>query len=197
MTQQVEQKKNHRKVWAVLGVAALSMGVVGVGALSTLYTSIDDNHFSAAVPDKEVPTKGALLRLTGDPIDHVFDSAKHNDLVIGSWTLTNHGTDTTEFDGTFELGTPVSADLAKALTVQYGIVDAQGKVTRWVDAGTVAKTATFGSVTGITSIDGAAAIPVEVRVVLEDPALIEDAGTVGEMLKVNADFVVSYLDPQA
>ena len=186
-----------KKIWTVVGVGALAVAVAGGGALSTLYTSIADNRFAAAVPEdtEEVPTEGALLRISGEPISYRFDSANFNDRVVGEWVLTNEGTMAAPFDGGFELREQVSAELARALDVEYGVVDGSGAVTRWVPAGTVADTASFAEVLGIDSIEGGQSIPVHVRVLLTDPSLIEGAGEVGDELEVRADFTVSYLDP--
>lgn len=185
-----------KKIWTVVAVGALTAAVAGGGALTTLYTSVSGNEFRAEVPDEAVAPEGGLLRITGAPIDHTFDSTVFNSEVTASWVLENQGALTTEFDGQFATLTGVDADLAAALVVQYGVVDGGGDL-RWADGGTVAAPRSFATATGIDSIDGGDSIPVEVRVVLEDPTLIASADPVeiGETLRVVADFTVSYLDP--
>lgn len=191
---------NRKKtIWTVLGVGLLAAAVAGGGALSTLSTSIAGNQFRATVPgDGETPD-GGLLRLTGQAIDHEFDSSVYNDLVRASWVLTNHGPQSTAFDGTFQTLADVDATLASALVVQYGETDAAGQVTRWVHGGTIAAPLTFAEALGIDAIDGTSQIPVEVRVLLEDPSLIASdvAEEIGATLRVAADFTVRYLDPLA
>lgn len=192
-----EQKKSRKKIWTVVGVGVLAAAIAGGGALTTLYTSIAGNQFRAAVPDEGVDPDGALLRISGLPINHTFDSSTHNHQVRADWVLTNVGQDTTEFDGRFETLASIDEDLAEALVVQYGVVDAAGQVTSWRAGGTVAEPRTFAEATGISSIDGGEEIPVVVRVLLEDPTSIAsgDPAEIGEMLHVVADFTVSYLDP--
>lgn len=186
-----------KKIWTVVAVGALTAAVAGGGALSTLYTSVSGNEFRAEVPDAAVAPEGGLLQISGAAIDHTFDATTFNEAVRASWVLENRGALATEFDGQFATLAGIDADLAAALVVQYGEVDAGGTVVRWVDGGTVAAPRSFATATGIDSIDGGDSIPVEVRVVLEDPTLIAsaDPDEIGETLRVVADFTVSYLDP--
>ncbi|WP_217616836.1 hypothetical protein [Cellulomonas sp. GbtcB1] len=194
----IENKKSRKKVWTAVGVAALAVAVAGGGALTTLYTSIAGNQFRTTVPDAAVDPEGALLQLEGQAIDHVFDSSTYNHQVRADWVLKNRGPDTTQFDGAFETLANVDQNLAQALVVQYGVVDpVSGDVTAWRAGGTVAAPTSFAAATGIDSIAGDAEIPVVVRVLLEDPTLIasDDDEEIGEVLRVVADFTVSYLDP--
>lgn len=186
-----------KKIWTVVAVGALTAAVAGGGALTTLYSSISGNEFRAEVPDSAVEPEGGLLQITGAAIDHTFDATTFNEEVRASWVLRNRGTLATEFDGQFVTVAGIDADLAAALVVQYGQVDAGGAIIQWVDGGTVAAPRSFATATGIDSIDGGDSIPVEVRVLLEDPTLIasDDPAEIGETLRVVADFTVSYLDP--
>ena len=197
-TRSQDRDRRKKKLWVVLGVGLLATAVAGGGALSTLTTSISGNEFRAAVPDADgVEPEGALVRITGQAIDHEFDSSTFNHQVRASWVLENQGTSATTFDGHFRTAAGSDEALAAALTVQYGEVDANGDVVRWVDGGTVANPTPFAQATGIGAIDGGTRIPIEVRVVLEDPSAIaaDDEALIGEMLRVAADFTVSYLDP--
>lgn len=191
-------KSRKKKLWTVVGVGALAAAVAGGGALSTLYTSIAGNEFRAPVIGADQEVDGSLLVLSGDPIDYTFDSTTYNDQVQASWVLENQGELTTQFEGQFETLANVDEDLAAALTVQYGVVDAaSGEVTSWRDGGSLASPRTFSQATGIDAIDGGETIPVAVRVILEDPSLIatEDAEQLETVLQVVADFTVSYMDP--
>lgn len=192
-----KSESRKKKVWIVLGVGALAAAIAGGGALTTLYTSINNNEFRTTVADSEQETEGALLVLHGERIDYDFDSSTHNDQVQGLWYLENRGAQTTSFDGTFELLADIDQNLAATLVLQYGLVNADGETIRWRDAGTLADPASFATVTGIGSIDGGDLIPVHVRVLLEDPSGIAwaDPDMIGTELSVVADFTVSYLDP--
>lgn len=198
MSAQTENNNSRKKkIWTVVGVGALAAALAGGGALTTLFTSVDGNDFRSTVADSEEETQGSLLRLTGDPMDKEFDSSTHNDQVQAEWTLENLGPATTEFAASFEMLADIDQDLAEALVVKYGLVDADGVTVRWVDGGTVAQPLDFGTVTGLTAIDGYTQIPVHVQVILEDPSLIssDDPELIDTPLRVLADFVVSYLDP--
>ena len=196
MSTQQRRGPARARVWTVVGVGALAAAMAGTGALSTLYTSITGNELRAAVPGTD-GADGALLVISGDPIDKTFDTGQYVDQVQAVWTLENRGPVAATFDGRFEVGAGVSAELAAALDVEYGVTDASGTVTRWLPAGTVAAPATFADVLGIEQIAGHSTLPVPVRLVLADPAALLDAGDEGDELRVVADFVVSYLDPLA
>ncbi|WP_158374849.1 hypothetical protein [Cellulosimicrobium cellulans] len=186
-----------RTIAAVVGIGAVAATAVGTGALSTLYTTLAGNTFRAEVPDAGTAPQGALLRIAGDPIDHTFDTSGHVDQVRGDWTLTNHGPDATTWDGAFDVGADVPATLAAALTVEYGVLDDQGQVIGWRDAGTLAEHRSIGDVlhgTQAVTIAGGESVPIAVRVVLPDPRDLE--GAAGDELTLVADFTVSYLDPR-
>lgn len=187
-----------RKIWTVLGVAALATALAGSGALTTLSTSIAGNEFRSTVPDPESGTEGALLELHGDPIDADFDSGTFNHQVDATWDLINHGPSATTFDGRFVPLADIDEQFAEALLVQYGTTGEGGEDdTTWHDAGTVAAPLSYAEVTGVSSIEGFENRAVHVRVILQDPSLIAsaDPDQIGVPLTVRADFVVSYLDP--
>lgn len=192
-----KSESRKKKIWIVLGVGALAAAIAGGGALSTLSTSIANNEFRSTVADSEQETQGALLVLHGERIDHDFDSSTYNHQVQGLWELENQGPAATTFDGSFETLADIDQNLAEALEVQYGLVDADGETVRWVEAGTLAAPESFATVTGIGSIEGNTTIPVRVQVVLADPSLIAsaDPDEIATALSVVADFTVSYLDP--
>lgn len=191
------RRRTRRRIAAVAGVAALAVTAVGGGALTTLFTSITGNTLRAEVPPDGTTPEGSLLRVTGDPIDHTFDTSGHVDQVRGDWTLTNHGADATTWDGAFDLRSGVPATLAAALTVEYGVVDDQGRVTDWREAGTLAEHRSIGDVlhgAQAVPIAGGASVPIAVRLVLPEPRDLE--GAAGDELTLVADFTVSYLDPR-
>lgn len=190
-------KKSRKKLWAAVGVGVLAVAVAGGGALTTLNTTISGNDFRALVPQSSDQPEGALLQISGAPIDHVFDSDTFNHQVRADWTLVNRGLQAASFDGRFTTLANIDAELADALVVQYGVVNADGEVTGWRDGGTVAQPRGYATATGIDSIPGESELPIVVRVLLEDPTLIatENEDEVGQMLRVVADFVVSYMDP--
>lgn len=184
-----------KKIWTIVGVGALAAAVAGGGALSTLVTSIDGNRFTAPVPGSTTQPGGALLTIDGTPINHPFETGAYNQLVQASWELENHGPDTATFDASFRTLADIDPALADALTVSYGLHDADGTLVGWADGGTVARPTPFATATGIDSIAGHTTIPVLVEVKLEDPSVLADDSAVGGTLTVVADFVVSYLDP--
>lgn len=197
------EKKSRKKLWAVVGVGALAVGLAGGGALTTLYTSITGNDFRTAVPEEydedrpETETEGALLTIAGDPMVHEFDSSTHNDLVQASWTLTNEGKAAAPFDGTFVPVGAISPELAAALTVEYGVHGADGAIQGWVPAGTLADQVSYAEALnlGDSTIAGGEERPIAVRVVLPDPRVLADDENIGAELRVVANFTVSYIDP--
>src|SRR6478736_7392551 len=192
-----QPRRRWRTTAAVAACAALGVAAVGGGALTTLYTAITGNTFRAEVPAEGTTPEGALLEITGSPIDHTFDTSGHIDQVRGDWTIVNRGQDATTWDGAFDLGADVPATLAASLTVEYGVLDAQGQVTGWRAAGTLADHRSIGEVlhgAQAVPIAGDESVPVAVRVVLPDPRSLE--GTAGDELTLVADFTVSYLDPR-
>ncbi|WP_158373335.1 hypothetical protein [Cellulosimicrobium cellulans] len=195
MSAQHRQGSARRRAWVAGGAAVLVAAMAGTGALSTLYTSITGNEFRAAVPSDTDRPDGARLVVTGDPIDKTFDTTVLNDRVQATWTLANEGPRAATFDAAFEVRNDVSAELAAAISVDYGVTDAGGAVTAWRSAGTLAAPATFADVLGIDEVAGDASVTVPVRLTLVDPADLVDAGDEGDELRVTADFVVSYLDP--
>lgn len=193
-------RARRRRLWALGLVGVLGAGVVGVGAVTPLSTVLGGNTFAAELPDDgETAPGGARLEIDGDALTHTFRNVWNQDPVEGSWTLTNRGTDATSWDGVLEPRGEVPASLAAALRVEYGVVAGGG--TTWHDAGTLADRTSFATATGrvgANEIAGEGVTAIAVRVSLPDPTLLDadEAGGAGELV-VDADFVVSYLDPRA
>jgi hypothetical protein len=208
MTAHTDRSRSRKKkIWTTIGVAALAAAVAGVGALSPFYTYVRDNVFTTTVPEEYDPSDpdtrpdGGYLVLTGDAIDHPFDSSRYLDSVDAFWTLENRGAVPIEFDGDFRLHTDIDPELAAVLEVYYGIgteADGAAGTIDWQPAGTIAAPdRTFAEALGIDEIAGDETIPVAVSVVLVDPTGLADVGDLGDDLRVKADFRVSYLDPLA
>lgn len=184
-----------KKIGAVAVAGLLVAGIAGSGAVTTLYTSIANNHFQATIPDKDTEVTGALLTLSGDPLVHTFNTSVYGDRVQGTWTLTNSGNTAAPYNGTLAPVGTMSDSLAKALTVQYGVENTEGVIS-WHDAGTLAAPLTYAQATNTEhSINGGAKQEIPVRVVLQDPTALE--GEPGADLSVNATFTVSYVDPNS
>ncbi len=135
------------------------------------------------------------VTLSGEPLVHTF-SLTPGESVEGAWTLTHHGQGQVRYDGSLTPVGAVSSVLADVLGVQYGQV--RGGEVVWYDAGTlsapVSLAAAFGGVD--LSISGGQSLTIPVRVVLHDA--IAMAGAPGAVLRVDADFGVSYIsDEQA
>jgi hypothetical protein len=186
-------KKNRKKLWTVVGVGALAAAVAGGGALSTLTTAIDGNRFAGAVPG-EGPLDGAQLVISGQAIDHTFDTTSFHsgEYAQGTWTLVNNGGDAAAWDGTLAATGEVPASLAGALEVEFG--DGSGG---WHAAGTLAEQVSYATALGIAGneLAGESQVVIPVRLSLPDPSLL--SGTEGELLEVLADFTVTYLNPLA
>ncbi|OAZ42344.1 hypothetical protein A9Z40_01745 [Microbacterium arborescens] len=193
--EKTQSNKNRKKLLAVIAAGALGVGMVGVGANWDHVTSIVDNRFSATAPGSDIDDiGGALLTVAGAPIDHVFDTTKYNQFVDATWTVTNKGGDAAQYAASFETRGDISPNLAQNLQVRYGVTDASGQVTSWVAAGTLAEPVEFTAALGLASaIEGNASIQVPVRILLEDPTVLE--GDAGDEHRVTADFVVSYMNP--
>jgi len=185
-------RKEGRKRLAVMAAAGLLVvGVAGVGAVTTLTTSLGGNQFSASI-DSNVDPAGALLVVTGEPIVHEFDITTFNDSVDGAWTIENMGDVGVSYDGVLTAIGDVPASLAAQLRVEYGLVDSQGEVTQWIGAGTLAESRSYNDTVGnsAASLDAAEVQLVPVRITLADPTQLEGAD--GETLTVHASFDVTY-----
>lgn len=194
------RRSRRRRLWALGLVGVLGAGVVGVGALTPLSTVLGGNSFAAELPDDGVTAPGgARLEIAGDALTHTFRNVWNQDPVEGSWTLTNRGTDATTWDGVLEPRGEVPASLAAALRVAYGVVE--GGTTTWHEAGTLADRTSLAEAIGRTEpneIAGGGVTTIAVRVSLPDPTLLDaDEADGAAELAVDADFVVSYLDPRA
>lgn len=193
--EKTQSTKNRKKVLSVIAAGALGIGMVGVGANWDHVTSIVDNRFSASVSDvapEEIG--GALLTVSGAPIDHTFDTTKYNQFVDATWTITNRGTEAAQYAANFETSSNISENLAQNLQVRYGVTDDSGQVIRWVSAGTIAEPVEYTQAVGAASaVPGSSTLQVPVRIVLEDPTQLE--GDVDTEHRVTADFVVNYMSP--
>lgn len=191
-----ENTRNRNKKFLAVGVAvALGAGTVGVGANWDHITSVVGNQFSATVTDVDPgEVGGALLTIAGEPINHDFDTTQFNDVAAARWTLTNRGTTPAQYAATFESTGTISQNLAENLDVFYGVTNAAGDVTSWTPAGTMAAPVEYTTAMGTGSeIAGSSSISIPVRIVLEDPTLLEgDEDTVHSVV---ADFTVSYMNP--
>lgn len=190
-----ENTSNRNKKLLAVGVAAaLGAGTIGVGANWDHITSVVGNQFTATVKDVDPgEVGGALLTIAGAPIVHDFDTTKFNDVVEARWTVTNRGTDPAQYAANFEPTESISQNLAENLDVFYGVTDEAGEVTSWRPAGTMADPVEYTAVMDEgTEIAGNSSMVVPVRIVLEDPTLLEgDEETVHSVV---ADFTVSYMN---
>lgn len=194
-------RSRRRRLWALGLVGVLGAGVVGVGALSPLTTVLGDNRFVAELPgDGETAPGGARLEIAGAALTHTFQNVWNQDPVEATWTLSNRGTDAASWDGTLETRGSVPASLAAALHVEYGVVS--GGTTTWYEAGTLAERRSYAEAVGTVGgneIAGQGTVQIAVRVSLPDPTVLDGDEAVdgATSLAVDADFVVSYLDPRA
>ena len=110
----------------------------------------------------------------------------------GQWHVGSTTAQTRDFDGVLVPVGPFSDDLARALTVQYGSVDAASGRISWHPAGTLAEPRTYAEALGHSpTVDTEHPVTLPVRVSLPEPDSV--AGVPGEVLAVSASFVVSYL----
>jgi hypothetical protein len=194
-------RPRRRRLWALGLIGVLGAGAVGVGALTTLETVLGDNRLEAELPEEgETAPGGARLEIDGQPLVHTFQNVWNQDPVEATWVLTNRGTDATSWNGTLEPRGTVPDSLARALEVEYGVVS--GGTTTWYEAGTFAEPRSFADAVGAVGsnvIAGEGTIQIAVRVSLPDPTLLDagEADTGATTLAVDADFVVSYLNPRA
>lgn len=194
-------RSRRRRLWALGLVGVLGAGVVGVGALTTLESVLGGNRLEAELPEEgETAPGGARLEIDGAPLVHTFQNVWNQDPVEATWTLTNRGSDATSWDGTLEPRGPVPASLAAALHVAYGVVS--GGTTTWHEAGTLAERRSLADAVGTVgdnTIAGEGVVQIAVRVSLPDPRVLDGDEAVdgATSLAVDADFVVSYLDPRA
>jgi hypothetical protein len=194
-------RSRRRRLWALGLVGVLGAGVVGVGALTTLETVLGGNRLEAELPEEgETAPGGARLEIDGQPLVHTFQNVWNQDPVEATWTLTNRGSDATSWDGRIEPRGTVPTSLARALEVEYGVVS--GGTTTWYEAGTFADPVSFAHAVGTVddnTIAGEGEVVIVVRVSLPDPTMLDaaDADPGATSLAVDADFVVTYLDPRA
>lgn len=195
MREKTHTPNRNKKLLAVGVAVALGATTAGVGANWDHITSVVGNQFTATVTDLDPGEVGnALLVITGDPINHDFDTTKFNDVVEARWTLTNRGTATAQYAATFEPTESISQNLAENLDLFYGVTDAAGDVTSWTPAGTMAAPVEYTTAMGTGSeFAGSTSIDIPVRIVLEDPTLLE--GEADTLHTVVADFTVSYMNP--
>lgn len=142
------------------------------------------------------PASGAVLSLSGAPLVHTFDTETAGDSVQGEWTLSNTGTQAVTYDGTLAPVGEFSLDLAQNLDVEYGVVGADGSVTRWAAAGTLAQPVSYTTALGAHApeVTGTESITIPVRVTLTDPEALTSPQ--GEQQTVGATFSINYLsDP--
>lgn len=184
-------KTKKKRIVLAAVVATLAVGAVGVGAVTTYETSISGNRFSAEVPNSDANPDRSLLVIEGAALQHTFNTKINNDSVTAEWTLTNKGKIDTNFDGAFQLLQNADPSLSDALSLEFG--DGKGN---WFPAGTVANPTSYVSALGHSgAIASAQSIKIPVRVTLADPTKL--TGNEGDTLTVNANFVVSYLDPSS
>lgn len=184
---------NLKKTMIAAAAAAVGVGTIGIGANWDHVTSVVGNQFSATVTDTP-PDEigGALLVATGEAMDHTFDTTQFNQTAGATWTVTNRGTGAAQFSATFAATGEISQTLAENLDVQYAVTNADGEVVRWVPAGTIAAPLEYTRAVGTASeIGGLESHEIQVRVVLEDPTLLE--GEPETVLNVTADFDISYM----
>ena len=142
------------------------------------------------------PASGAVLSLSGAPLVHTFDTETAGDSVQGEWTLSNSGTQAVTYDGTLAPVGEFSLDLAQNLDVEYGVVGADGSVTGWAQAGTLAQPVSYTTALGAHApeVTGTESITIPVRVTLTDPEALTSPK--GEEQTVGATFSINYLsDP--
>ncbi len=189
--------KTNKRVGAGVVAGVLAVGMVSTGAVTTLYTAITGNQFSADVRgEDDPPLTGALLDLMGAPMVHTFDTTRYNDQVTGIWMLENNGPDATAFDGILEaVGADVPPTLAAQLQIEYGQIGESGTI--WHDAGTLLAPTSYADALGLSNptVQGHGVVDIPVRVTLANPAALE--GEPGQTLTLDASFTVSYLDPSS
>ncbi|RMI14024.1 hypothetical protein [Cellulomonas triticagri] len=164
---------------AAAGLALAGLVVAGVAGAATP---------AVAAPD------GPVVTISGDPLVHTFDTEVPGDAVTGTWTVSTTATHPVPFSGTLRADAP--DPLADALAVQYGEVGADGSVSTWHDAGTLAEPVAYAAaVPTATSVSAASPLTIPVRVSLPDPSAL--VGDPGQPLDVTATFTVTHLDPGA
>jgi len=178
------------RILAASIAAAIAVSAAGVGAVTTLTTVIANNHVEAQKGnDDDNKTGGALLKLTGDPINYTFDGTKVQDSVVGNWTLKDIGDKDSVFKSAFSTKDFSNKDLEGLLRLDYGTVK-DGEIT-WHSGGTVAAPKSFEDATGGKgTIKAGETIRIPVRLTLDDPTKVP--GKQGEKVSVDADFTVSY-----
>lgn len=133
-----------------------------------------------------------LVEVTGAPLVHHFDLGVPGDAVTGRWQIAATSADPVPYDGVLTTYGPVSPSLARALHVQYGQLDGDGRVRAWFDAGTLADPVSLGdALPDVGPVGAGTPVTVPVRVRLPDPQHV--TGEAGDLLEVEAVFTVSYL----
>lgn len=190
-------KSKKSKVIATGVAAALAVGAAGIGAVTTLNTTLTGNHFEATTNDGTPPADGSgLLVIDGAPITKVFSGTTNNESVEGTWTLHNKGDQATKWDGAMQNLKVADPTLAHALTLEFGEVN--GSDTKWFDAGTLDAPKSYDQALGYASdtntIDGGKNLDIPVRVTLKDPTALKGDPT-NAKLELNTNFVVNYVNP--
>ncbi|WIE70320.1 hypothetical protein [Curtobacterium sp. MCLR17_054] len=192
-------KTKKSKVTAGVIAAALAVGAAGIGAVTTLNTTLTGNHLTAVAPDPTSPPTGGLVSISGAPLVKEFDGTEYNQLAESTWTLTNKGDKAAPFDGVLQQLKGSDPALADALTLQFG--EQKGSDTVWHDAGTLADPVSYDEALSLDDSealvpenDGTVTIPV--RVVLADPTVLPyDGANPDKKFTLDANFVVNYTDP--
>lgn len=149
--------------------------------------------FAAGAPASATQDEGRTdppgLVLEGSPLIHSFDTARPGDSVEARWTLTAHREADYSFEGAFVTVGDVSAPLAEALAIEYGIGGEDGTATRWLPAGTLADPVPYSTVTGASTMVGPGSTSIPVRVTLGDASDLPS----GQTQRVTANFELSYI----
>lgn len=149
--------------------------------------------FGAATAQAAASTDGGgAVVISGAPLVHTFDLRVPGDAVTGEWQIGSAVAELRDFDGVLVPVEPSAAELARALTVSYGSIDADGAGISWHAAGTLAEPRSYADVLGHSpTVAAGQPVRLPVRVALPEPEAV--SGAAGEVLLVSASFVVSYL----
>lgn len=148
---------------------------------------------ASAAPQVAEP-EGGHDRVTvhGEPLVHEFDLSVPGDAVEGRWQVATDAAHRVPFDAVLAPDGPGGEILAAALDVHYGDLAADGSVTAWHAAGTLAAPRSYAqAVAASPAVDATAPQAIAVRVSLPEPARV--VGDVGQRFRVDATFRVGYL----
>lgn len=192
-------KSKKSKIIATAAAAALAVGAAGIGAVTTLNTTLAGNHFDTTASTTPPADGSGLLVISGQPMVKTFSGTTNNESVTATWTLRNKGENATKWDGAMQNLKVADQALAKSLTLEFGEGDGTD-TTKWYDAGTLDAPKSYDQALGYASstntIDGAETLSIPVRVTLKDPtALIANGGSADQKLELNSNFVVNYVNP--